>query len=220
MEWTDFPSLSSPAMTFYHFSSSSPSLCIPLSLFLCAPPPSYFPLNADVRRCINSTLYIFHWSSADWSPAMTSASLIPRIPYLILAAVNEQYPSLLCLTVDVNEWCIMICNIKVVLFYSYIYIIWLPLACVSRECSGVWEQANAVLPRPLSPWCMAANYSDKSLSLLLLPATRMHLMPSGREEEEESVCDAFLACLCLLFWVTKCSVVTVPSGGHCKVNWM
>lgn len=34
---------------------------------------------------------------------MTSASLIPCIPYRILTAVDEQYPSLLCLTVDVNE---------------------------------------------------------------------------------------------------------------------
>ncbi len=70
---------------------------------------------------------------------MTSASLIPCIPYLVLAAANEQYPSLLCLTVDVNEGCIVICSIKVVLFYSYVYIIWLPLACVSRESvHGVW----------------------------------------------------------------------------------
>lgn len=79
---------------------------------------------------------------------MTSASLIPGIPYLILLAVNEQYPSLLCLSVDANEYCMVIHNIKVVLFYSYICIIWLPLAWCQQK---VLRRLRAVpTPRPLS----------------------------------------------------------------------
>lgn len=89
-----------------------------------------------------------------------------------------------------------------------------------ERCSNVWERADTVLPRPLSHWCMAANYGDKSLTLLLLAATRMHLMQNGREVEDGCVCDALHARLCLLFWVTNCSVVAVPLGGHYKVNWM
>ena len=52
---------------------------------------------------------------------------------------------------------------------------------------------------------MAANYCDKSLTLLLLPATRMHLMQSGREEEEASVC----VCVCVRTSVCVCVCVCV-----------
>lgn len=154
---------------------------------------------------------------------MTSASLIPRISYLILTAVNEQYPSLLCLTVNVNEWCIVICNIKVVLFYSYIYIIWLPLAYVNREHSLVSGSGP-------TPSCPSYCHTDVWLQITAIKAWHCycyHLLKCTqcRKKKRKSVC----VCACVMhctvtrvcyFCVTNCSVVAVPLGGHHEVNWM
>lgn len=79
--------------------------------------------------------------------------------------------------------------------------------CQRRVQFSVWERADTVLPRPLSHWCMAANYSDKSLTLLLLPATPMHLMRNEREGGRGEC--AWCSARSLVFVISSCPR---PSG--------